>query len=46
MKYFEKDLTSLHDDLVAKRISVTDLVKATFDNIAATDPELNAFFDA
>lgn len=43
MNYFEKDLTSLHDDLVAKRISVTDLVKATFDNIAATDPDLNAF---
>lgn len=45
MNYFGKDLTTLHDDLVNKKITVTDLVKATFDNIDATDPEVNAFLN-
>jgi aspartyl-tRNA(Asn)/glutamyl-tRNA(Gln) amidotransferase subunit A len=45
MNYFGQDLTTLHDDLVNKKITVTDLVKATFDNIDATDPEVNAFLN-
>ncbi|KRK97190.1 aspartyl glutamyl-tRNA amidotransferase subunit A [Secundilactobacillus odoratitofui DSM 19909 = JCM 15043] len=45
MNYFQKDLASLHDDLVAKKITVTDLVNATYDNIDATDPEVNAFLN-
>lgn len=45
MNYFDKDLTSLHDDLVNQKISATDLTKATFDNIDTTDADVAAFLN-
>lgn len=45
MNYFDKDLTSLHEDLVNKKISATDLTKATFDNIDTTDADVAAFLN-
>lgn len=41
--YFEHDLASLHDQLVNKEITATELTEATLDNIAATDEQLQAF---
>ncbi|MBS0957692.1 Asp-tRNA(Asn)/Glu-tRNA(Gln) amidotransferase subunit GatA [Leuconostoc pseudomesenteroides] len=41
--YFEQDLASLHDQLVNKEITATELTEATLDNIAATDEQLQAF---
>lgn len=43
MNYFDKDLASLHADLVAKKISAKELTQATLDNIKATDPKIEAF---
>lgn len=43
MNYLEKDLAGLHADLVAKKISSKELTQATFDNIKAVDPKINAF---
>lgn len=37
MTYFDQDLTSLHADLVAKKISATELAKATFANMNQVD---------
>ncbi|QSB51465.1 Asp-tRNA(Asn)/Glu-tRNA(Gln) amidotransferase subunit GatA [Leuconostoc falkenbergense] len=41
--YFEHDLASLHDQLVNKGITATELTEATIDNIANTDEQLQAF---
>lgn len=41
--YFEHDLASLHEQLVNKEITATELTEATLDNIAATDEQLQAF---
>lgn len=41
--YFEHDLASLHDQLVNKEITATELTEATIDNIANTDEQLQAF---
>ncbi|WP_288529217.1 Asp-tRNA(Asn)/Glu-tRNA(Gln) amidotransferase subunit GatA [uncultured Secundilactobacillus sp.] len=43
MNYFGKDLATLHDDLLNKKITVVDLVQQTFDNIDKTDPKIDAF---
>ncbi|MCO6183547.1 Asp-tRNA(Asn)/Glu-tRNA(Gln) amidotransferase subunit GatA [Leuconostoc fallax] len=43
MNYFDHDLTSLHQQLVNKETTATELVQATLDNIKATDDQLNAF---
>jgi len=45
MNYFDKDLASLHADLVAKKLSAKELTQATFDNIKATDPKIDAFLN-
>ena len=45
MTYFDQDLTSLHADLVAKKISATELAKATFANMNQVDPKLGAFLN-
>ena len=37
MNYFDKDLTSLHDDLVNKKITAEELTKQTFANMKQTD---------
>lgn len=41
--YFEHDLASLHDQLVNKEITATELTEATIDIIANTDEQLQAF---
>ncbi|WP_034991912.1 Asp-tRNA(Asn)/Glu-tRNA(Gln) amidotransferase subunit GatA [Liquorilactobacillus vini] len=43
MDYFKQDLTSLHELLVKKEISVTELVKETFATIKQRDQKLAAF---
>ncbi|GEO69889.1 Asp-tRNA(Asn)/Glu-tRNA(Gln) amidotransferase subunit GatA [Levilactobacillus acidifarinae] len=43
MDYFKQDLASLHADLVAKKMSAKELTQATFENIKATDPKIDAF---
>ncbi|MCD2255147.1 Asp-tRNA(Asn)/Glu-tRNA(Gln) amidotransferase subunit GatA [Agrilactobacillus fermenti] len=43
MNYFNEDITSLHDKLVNKEITVRQLVEATFDYIEQTDEKINAF---
>jgi len=43
MNFYETDLTQLHDDLVNKKISATELTKATYDNIKAKDDQIEAF---
>ncbi|MFC6274248.1 Asp-tRNA(Asn)/Glu-tRNA(Gln) amidotransferase subunit GatA [Levilactobacillus tangyuanensis] len=43
MNYFDKDLASLHDDLVNKKMSVRELTQETFANVKATDPKIGAF---
>ena len=45
MNYFDQDLTSLHADLVAKKISAVALAKATFENLREVDPKLGAFLN-
>ncbi|RRK09810.1 Asp-tRNA(Asn)/Glu-tRNA(Gln) amidotransferase subunit GatA [Lactiplantibacillus garii] len=45
MNYFDQDLTSLHADLVAKKISALELTKATFANLRQVDPQLGAFLN-
>lgn len=45
MNYFDQDLTSLHADLVAKKITAVELAKATFENMRKVDPELGAFLN-
>ncbi|KRM04871.1 MAG: Asp-tRNA(Asn)/Glu-tRNA(Gln) amidotransferase subunit GatA [Liquorilactobacillus ghanensis] len=43
MDYFKQDLASLHDLLVKKEVSVTDLVKETLTTIKERDQKLAAF---
>ncbi|MCH3921216.1 Asp-tRNA(Asn)/Glu-tRNA(Gln) amidotransferase subunit GatA [Limosilactobacillus sp.] len=43
MDFYQTDLTQLHDDLVNKKISATELTKATFDHIKANDDQVKAF---
>jgi aspartyl-tRNA(Asn)/glutamyl-tRNA(Gln) amidotransferase subunit A len=43
MDYFKQDLTSLHELLVKKEISVTELVKGTFEIIKKREQKLDAF---
>ncbi|WP_367300634.1 Asp-tRNA(Asn)/Glu-tRNA(Gln) amidotransferase subunit GatA [Leuconostoc carnosum] len=43
INFFDNDLNSLHDQLVNKEITVTELTQATLDNIEKTDDQLNAF---
>ncbi|ETY74832.1 Asp-tRNA(Asn)/Glu-tRNA(Gln) amidotransferase subunit GatA [Lactiplantibacillus fabifermentans] len=43
MDFFNQDLTSLHADLVAKKISAAELAKATFENMSKTDAKVDAF---
>ncbi|QEA33141.1 Asp-tRNA(Asn)/Glu-tRNA(Gln) amidotransferase subunit GatA [Leuconostoc carnosum] len=43
INFFDNDLNSLHDQLVNKEITVTELTQAALDNIEKTDDQLNAF---
>lgn len=43
MNFYDTDLTSLHEDLVNKKISATELTKATYQNIDAKDDDIKAF---
>lgn len=43
MSLLEKDLTELHDLLIAKEITAVDLMNATFDRIEATEDKVGAF---
>ena len=43
MDFYQTDLSQLHDDLVNKKISASELTKATFDHIKANDDQVKAF---
>ncbi len=43
MKYLDKDLLSIHEALVKKEVTVSDLIKEAHDNINASNKKLNAF---
>ncbi|WP_288657963.1 Asp-tRNA(Asn)/Glu-tRNA(Gln) amidotransferase subunit GatA [uncultured Limosilactobacillus sp.] len=43
MDFYQTDLTQLHDDLVNKKISATELAKETFDHIKDNDDQVKAF---
>lgn len=43
MDFYQTDLTQLHDDLVNKKISATELAKETFDHIKGNDDQVKAF---
>ena len=43
MNYFGESLNSIHTKLVNKKISSEELTKQTFDDIKATDGQINAF---
>lgn len=43
MDYLNNDLTSLHEKLVNKEISATELAKSTFDTIETRDQKIDAF---
>ena len=43
MTFYGKDISGLHADLVAKKVSATELTKAAFDRIKATDDQVGAF---
>lgn len=43
MDFYQTDLTQLHDDLVNKKISATELTKETFDHIKGNDDQVKAF---
>ncbi|KRM90124.1 Asp-tRNA(Asn)/Glu-tRNA(Gln) amidotransferase subunit GatA [Liquorilactobacillus cacaonum] len=45
MDYFKQDLASLHNLLVKKELSVSDLTNATFDNIEKRDRKIGAFLN-
>ncbi|VDG23103.1 Asp-tRNA(Asn)/Glu-tRNA(Gln) amidotransferase subunit GatA [Lactiplantibacillus mudanjiangensis] len=45
MNFFNQDLTSLHADLVSKKITATELTQATFDNLKGTDAKVDAFLN-
>ena len=44
MDFFNQDLTSLHSDLVAKKLSATELTQATFANLKQTDAKSTHFW--
>jgi aspartyl-tRNA(Asn)/glutamyl-tRNA(Gln) amidotransferase subunit A len=43
MNYFNQDLTQIHADLVDRKYSVQELIKATYQNIELTDKKIHAF---
>ena len=43
MDFYQTDLSQLHDDLVNKKVSASELTKATFDHIKANDDQVKAF---
>lgn len=43
MDYLKSDLTSLHQMLVNKELSASELMQATFDGIAKREPQIDAF---
>lgn len=43
MDYFDETIASVHQQLVEKKISPTELVQATLANIKQLNPDLNAF---
>lgn len=43
MDFYQTDLSQLHDDLVNKKISATELTKETFDHIKSNDDQVKAF---
>ena len=43
MDFYQTDLSQLHDDLVNKKISASELTKVTFDHIKANDDQVKAF---
>ncbi|NUG66264.1 Asp-tRNA(Asn)/Glu-tRNA(Gln) amidotransferase subunit GatA [Lactobacillus mellis] len=43
MDYFDETIASVHQQLVEKKISPTELVQATLTNIKQLNPDLNAF---
>ena len=43
MKFNDTDLTQLHADLQAKKVSAKELTQAAFDRIKATDSDVKAF---
>ena len=43
MAFYNTDVAQLHDDLVNKRVSATELTKAAFKQIKATDDDVKAF---
>lgn len=45
MDFYQTDLSQLHADLVNKKVSATELTKATFDHIKANDDQVKAFIN-
>ena len=45
MDFYQTDLTQLHDDLVNKKISATELTKETFDHIKGNEDQVKAFIN-
>ncbi|WP_137624926.1 Asp-tRNA(Asn)/Glu-tRNA(Gln) amidotransferase subunit GatA [Lactiplantibacillus pingfangensis] len=45
MDFFNQDLTSLHSDLVAKKLSAAELTQATFANLKQTDAKIDSFLN-
>jgi len=45
MDFFNQDLTSLHADLVNKKLSAEELTKATFENLKQTDAKIDSFLN-
>lgn len=45
MDFFNQDLTSLHSDLVAKKLSAVELTQATFANLKQTDAKIDSFLN-
>ena len=43
MDFYQTDLSQLHDDLVNKKISASELTKETFDHIKANEDQVKAF---
>ncbi|MDO4903304.1 MAG: Asp-tRNA(Asn)/Glu-tRNA(Gln) amidotransferase subunit GatA [Limosilactobacillus sp.] len=43
MDFYQTDLSQLHEDLVNKKISATELTKATFDHIKGNEDQVKAF---
>lgn len=43
MDYLKNDLTSLHQMLVNRELSASELMQATFDGIAKREPQIDAF---